>query len=145
MSDTALSIPTERIEQAIVLIRGHKVMLDADLAVLYGVTTSNLNKAVARNRDRFPHDFMFQLTLQEFRNLTFQSGISSAWGGRRTPPYAFTEQGVAVLSKSTLRSCGPSSASASCWLPMPSSLRGSQSLSRNTMPSSRSCLMRSGS
>ncbi len=103
MSDTALSIPTERIEQAIVLIRGHKVMLDADLAVLYGVTTSNLNKAVARNRDRFPHDFMFQLTLQEFRNLTFQSGISSAWGGRRTPPYAFTEQGVAMLS-SVLRS-----------------------------------------
>ena len=103
MTETTLPIPSERIERAILLMRGHKVMLDADLAVLYGVTTSNLNKAVARNRERFPQDFMFRLTGQEFRNLTFQSGISSSWGGRRTPPYAFTEQGVAMLS-SVLRS-----------------------------------------
>ena len=103
MTEAALSIPAERLEQAIRFIRGQKVMLDADLAVLYGVTTSNLNKAVARNRDRFPPDFMFQLTVPEFRNLTFHSGIARSWGGRRTPPYAFTEHGVAMLS-SVLRS-----------------------------------------
>ncbi len=95
-------IPVERIEKAILLIRGHKVMLDSDLAELYEVETFNLNKAVKRNLDRFPPDFMFQLTVQEFNNLKFQSGRSS-WGGRRTPPYAFTEQGVAMLS-SVLRS-----------------------------------------
>ena len=72
-------------------------MLDKDLAVLYGVTTGNLNKAVKRNIKRFPEDFMFQLTKQEFDNLLFQFGISS-WGGIRTLPYAFTEQGVAMLS-----------------------------------------------
>jgi len=95
-------IPVERIEKAILLIRGHKVMLDSDLAGLYEVETFNLNKAVKRNLERFPSDFMFQLTVQEFNNLKFQSGRSS-WGGRRTPPYAFTEQGVAMLS-SVLRS-----------------------------------------
>ena len=90
-------IPTERIEGTILLIRGHKVILDADLAKLYGVTTFNLNKAVKRNLDRFPDDFMFQLTYQEVRNLIFQIGISS-WGGTRKQPRAFTEQGVAMLS-----------------------------------------------
>ena len=95
-------IPAERIEKAIMLIRGHKVMLDHDLAELYEVETFNLNKAVKRNLDRFPSDFMFQLTVQEFNNLKFQIGRSS-WGGRRTSPYAFTEQGVAMLS-SVLRS-----------------------------------------
>jgi hypothetical protein len=95
-------IPAERIEKAILLIRGHKVMLAHDLAALYGVETFNLNKAVKRNLGRFPPDFMFQLTVQEFNNLKFQIGRSS-WGGRRTPPYAFTEQGVAMLS-SVLRS-----------------------------------------
>lgn len=90
-------IPAERIEQAIFLIRGQKVMLDVDLAKLYGVTTFNLNKAVKRNLDRFPDDFMFQLNYQEVRNLIFQFGISS-WGGTRKPPRAFTEQGVAMLS-----------------------------------------------
>ena len=90
-------IPTERIEQAIFLIRGQKVMLDVDLAKLYGVTTFNLNKAVKRNLDRFPDDFMFQLNYQEVRNLIFQFGISS-WGGTRKLPRAFTEQGVAMLS-----------------------------------------------
>ncbi len=81
----------------IYLIREQKVMLDRDLAELYGVLTGNLNKAVKRNIKRFPEDFMFQLTKEEFDNLIFQSGTSS-WGGTRNLPYAFTEQGVAMLS-----------------------------------------------
>jgi hypothetical protein len=76
MAETSLPIPTGRIAQAILLLRGHKVILDADLAELYGVTTGNLNKAVARNRERFPKDFMFQLALQEFRHLKFQYGTA---------------------------------------------------------------------
>ena len=96
-------IPVERIEHSILLIRGEKVMLDADLAQLYGVETRVLVQAVRRNIDRFPDDFMFQLTKEEFDNLRSQIGISSQWGGRRYPPYAFTEQGVAMLS-SVLRS-----------------------------------------
>lgn len=90
-------IPQEMIEQKILMIRGHKIMLDRDLAKLYGVTTGNLNKAVSRNLERFPGDFMFQLNKDEFNNLIFQFGISS-WGGTRKLPYAFTEQGVAMLS-----------------------------------------------
>ena len=90
-------IPIERIARAILVIRGEKVMLDSDLAALYGVTTGNLNKAVKRNAERFPTDFMFQLDAEEVANLKFQFGISS-WGGRRRRPYAFTEQGVAMLS-----------------------------------------------
>jgi hypothetical protein len=90
-------IPSERIAQAIHWIRGEKVLLDSDLAKLYGVTTGNLNKAVRRNARRFPVDFMFRLSAGEVRNLRFQFGISS-WGGRRALPYAFTEQGVAMLS-----------------------------------------------
>lgn len=78
-------------------IRGQKVMLDRDLAEMYGVLTGNLNKAVKRNEKRFPIDFMFQLTETEFKNLMFQNGISS-WGGTRKMPFAFTEQGVAMLS-----------------------------------------------
>ena len=84
-----------KIESMIYEIRGQKVMLDKDLAKLYGVTTGNLNKAVKRNIERFPERFMFQLTNEE--NLKFQNGISS-WGGTRSLPYAFTEQGVAMLS-----------------------------------------------
>jgi hypothetical protein len=95
-------IPPERIERTILLIRGHKVILDRDLAELYGVTTGNLNKAVTRNLDRFPDDFMIQLTADEFENLKFHFGTSS-WGGTRKRPRAFTEQGVAMLS-SVLRS-----------------------------------------
>ncbi|MGA7274510.1 MAG: ORF6N domain-containing protein [Candidatus Udaeobacter sp.] len=87
----------ERIAQSIRWIRGHKVLLDSDLAVLYGVTTGNLNKAVKRNSDRFPSGFMFRLKAGEVRNLRFQFGISR-WGGRRAIPYAFTEQGIAMLS-----------------------------------------------
>jgi hypothetical protein len=97
---TRVSIPAERIERAILLIRGQKVLLDSDLAELYGVTTGNLNKAVKRNLARFPGDFMFQLSAPEAHDLIFQFGISKAGGrgGRRTLPYAFTEQGMAMLS-----------------------------------------------
>jgi hypothetical protein len=90
-------IPQKTIEGKILLIRGHKVMLDKDLAKLYSVTTSNLNKAVSRNIDRFPDDFMFQLSKEEFKNLKSHFGTSS-WGGTRKLPRAFTEQGVAMLS-----------------------------------------------
>jgi hypothetical protein len=90
-------VPIERIARAILVIRREKVMLDSDLAALYGVTTGNLNKAVKRNAERFPIDFMFQIDAEEVANLRFQFGISS-WGGRRRRPYAFTEQGVAMLS-----------------------------------------------
>jgi hypothetical protein len=91
-------IPVDRIEKAILLIRGQKVILDADLAALYGVETKMLVRAVKRNINRFPIDFMFQLSKEEFDNLRFHFGTSSVWGGRRYPPYAFTEQGVAMLS-----------------------------------------------
>ena len=92
-------IPIERIERLILLIRGHKVMLDSDLADLYGVTTKRLNEQVRRNLSRFPEDFMFQLTESEARLLRSQFATSKEGrGGRRYPPYAFTEQGVAMLS-----------------------------------------------
>jgi hypothetical protein len=96
-------VPPERIERAILLFRGHKVMLDADLAALYAVETKQLVRAVKRNIERFPDDFAYQLTAKEFTDLRRQIGTSSSWGGRRTPPWAFTEQGVAMLS-SVLRS-----------------------------------------
>lgn len=98
-------IPADVIESRILFLRNKKVMLDSDLAELYGVETSNLNKAVKRNMDRFPEDFMFQLTKDESDALTFQTGMSKTQGrgGRRYLPYAFTEQGVAMLS-SVLRS-----------------------------------------
>ena len=91
-------IPVEIIEQKILLIRRHKVILDADLAELYGVESKILNQSVKRHLKRFPADFMFQLTNQELINLRSQSVTSSQWGGRRYAPYAFTEQGVAMLS-----------------------------------------------
>jgi len=84
--------------RSILLVRGEKVILDADIAALYGVQTGMLVRAVKRNVDRFPTDFMFRLRKDEFENLRYQSGISSSWGGRRYVPYAFTEQGVAMLS-----------------------------------------------
>lgn len=96
MSEKSI-IPAGRIEGVILLIRGHKVILDRDLANLYGVTTGNLNKAVARNLDRFPEDFMFQLSKEDLENLKFHFGTSS-WGGTRKLPRVFTEQGVAMLS-----------------------------------------------
>jgi hypothetical protein len=91
-------IPIARIAQSIHVVRGQKVMLDVDLASLYGVTTGNLNKALGRNRDRFPSDFCFRLNPNEAKRLIFQFGISKGRGGRRHLPYAFTEQGVAMLS-----------------------------------------------
>src|SRR6266404_2404587 len=93
-------VQVEVIERWIYLNRERKVMLDSDLADLYGVEPFNLNKAVKRNLDRFPQDFMFQLTKEEANVLRFQIGMSkpSGRGGRRYLPYAFTEQGVAMLS-----------------------------------------------
>jgi hypothetical protein len=96
------TFPSERIEQTILLLRGHKIILDRDLAAMYGVSTRDLNKAVSRNLDRFPDDFMVQLTRAEFNDLKFQFGTSS-WGGTRKLPRAFTEQGISMLS-SVLRS-----------------------------------------
>jgi hypothetical protein len=90
-------IPQEVVERRILFIRGQKVMLDRDLAGLYGVTTAQLTRQVRRNIDRFPDDFMFQLTKEELTDLICQFGTSS-WGGTRKLPYAFTEQGVAMLS-----------------------------------------------
>jgi hypothetical protein len=90
-------IPAERIENCIYLLRGQRVLLDDDLAMLYEVGTKTLNRAVKRNLRRFPEDFMFQLSTTEFENLRYQIGTSKR-GGRRYPPYAFTEQGVAMLS-----------------------------------------------
>jgi hypothetical protein len=92
-------LPSERIERSILLIRGHKVMLDADLAVLYGASTKRLNEQVRRNRSRFPDDFMFQLTAEEVRSLSSQFATSKQGrGGRRYAPLVFTEQGIAMLS-----------------------------------------------
>ncbi len=94
--DVAL-VPPERIERSILLIRGHKVMLDSDLAELYGVTTRRLNEQVRRNLSRFPEDFMFQLTESEAYLLRSQFATSKKGrGGRRYLPYVFTEQGVAI-------------------------------------------------
>jgi hypothetical protein len=90
-------VPAEQIENCIYLLRGQRVMLDDDLAILYKVETKTLNRAVKRNLRRFPEDFMFQLSAKEFENLRYQFGTSKR-GGRRYPPYAFTEQGVAMLS-----------------------------------------------
>ncbi|MBY0505992.1 MAG: ORF6N domain-containing protein [Bryobacteraceae bacterium] len=100
---TELIVPIERIENRIFLIQGQKVMLDMDLAELYQVPTKRLNEAATRNRSRFPPDFMFQLTQEEFDDLrsqfaTSSSGSTSGYGGRRYRPFAFTEFGVAMLS-----------------------------------------------
>jgi hypothetical protein len=91
-------IPVDQIENIILFIRGQKVILDKDLAQLYGVTTGNLNKAVKRNQDRFPQDFMFQLSLEEYKSLRFQIGILEKGQHSKYLPNAFTEQGVAMLS-----------------------------------------------
>ena len=91
-------IPQEIIENKILLIRDQKVMLDRDLAGLYGVTTGNLNKAVKRNRERFPVDFMFRLTKDEYKSLRFQFGSLKRGEHSKYHPYAFTREGVAMLS-----------------------------------------------
>ena len=90
-------LKSENIVSQIHFIRGEKVILDADLATLYGVETKVLKQAVKRNIERFPSDFMFQLTQEEFTNLRSQF-VTSSWGGLRYRPFAFTEQGVAMLS-----------------------------------------------
>ena len=97
MAPVHKAIAEEVIISKIYFVRGQKIMLEKDLAEMYGVTTGNFNKAVKRNLKRFPRDFMFQLTTTEYKNLIFQIGISS-WGGTRHLPMAFTEQGVAMLS-----------------------------------------------
>ena len=90
-------IAVEIVAKKILIVRGKKVILDRDLAEMYRVKTKELNKAVRRNKERFPEDFMFHLTEEESRNLRFQIGTSS-WGGIRYLPYVFTQEGVAMLS-----------------------------------------------
>jgi hypothetical protein len=94
----ALAVPVDQISQTILVLRGHRVLLDAELASLYGVTTKRLNEQAKRNAERFPADFMFQLTAEESSSLRSQFATSntarSARGGRRSLPYAFTEHGA---------------------------------------------------
>ena len=97
MSNSLTRISVERVEKAILLIRGEKVILDSDLAALYGVTTTRLNEQVRRNHHRFPGDFAFRLTKQEFANLISQIATSSSQhGGRRKPPLVFSEHGAMI-------------------------------------------------
>jgi len=99
MTKSSYVIPVEKIERSIFLIRGQRVMLDADLAKLYGVSTKRLNEQVKRNRDRFPEDFMFQLNSTEANNLRSQIATSKEGrGGRRYLPFAFTEHGAIMLA-----------------------------------------------
>jgi hypothetical protein len=98
MEETQALLPVERIERVILVLRGEKVILDSEIAVLYEVETKALVQAMKRNLARFPRDFMFQLTREEEEVLRCQSGTSKRRGGRRYLPYAFTEQGVAMLS-----------------------------------------------
>lgn len=97
MAKQTYLIPLEKITSKIYFIRNEKVLLDQDLAAMYNVETKKLIQAVKRNINRFPKDFMFQLNKNEFTHLRSQI-VTSSWGGRRYPPYAFTEQGVAMLS-----------------------------------------------
>jgi hypothetical protein len=94
-------VPVERIVRQILFIRDLKVILDSDLATLYGVTTARLNEQVKRNKKRFPSDFVFQLTKQEFKSLMSQIATSKGRGGRRKPPHVFTEHG-AIMAASVL-------------------------------------------
>ncbi len=98
MSKALVKIPVEHVEKAILLIRGEKVILDSDLAALYDVETRALLQAVKRNSERFPTDFMFQLTRKEFESLRSQSVISKARGGRRYLPHVFTEHGAIMAA-----------------------------------------------
>jgi len=90
-------VPVEHVERRILSIRGLNVIIDADLAELYGVETRALNQAVRRNASRFPEDFVFRLSPEEFKNLRSQT-VMSSWGGRRTPPTAFTEHGAMMAA-----------------------------------------------
>ena len=97
-ADVATVPHVQHLAKLVHAVRHEKVLIDTDLAQLYGVETGALNRAVKRNASRFPADFMFQLSAQEWDDLRCQTGISSAHGGRRALPYVFTEQGVAMLS-----------------------------------------------
>ena len=98
------TLTTHQLDALIYEVRGHKMMLDFDLAKVYGVETKSLNRAVKRNADRFPKDFMFQISSREWENLKYQIGTSSSgYGGRRRPPYAFTEHG-AIMAANVLNS-----------------------------------------
>ncbi len=108
MSEPSLVPVVERIERAILALRGHRVLLDADPANMHGVETKILVRAVKRNRERFPDDFMLQLSSFEFEDLRFQFGTSKSRGGRRYLPYAFTEQSVVMLSKADADMTAPS-------------------------------------
>jgi len=101
----SVPVPRERIEQTILVIRGHNVMLDSDLAQLYGVTAGRLNEAVKRYEDRFPSDFMFRLTKKEYEDLRYHFG-TSRWGDRRYLPYAFSEHGAVPVSMVSYRHSG---------------------------------------
>lgn len=101
-SRSAALVPVEHITQSILILRGQKVLLDAELAALYGVTTKRLNQQVRRNRERFPADFLFELTAEEFAHLKLHFATSS-WGGRRSLPLAFTEHG-AIMAATVLNS-----------------------------------------
>ncbi len=101
MDNNLVEMDSNKIKDLIYTIRDKQVMIDSDLAILYGVTTGNLNKAMKRNEDRFPDDFCFELTEDEYKNLMFQNGISSSennYGGRRKMPKVYTEQGISMLS-----------------------------------------------
>ncbi|HET8714521.1 MAG TPA: ORF6N domain-containing protein, partial [Holophagaceae bacterium] len=122
------------VRERILMIRGQRVILDEDLAELYGVETRRLNEQIKRNRERFPSDFMFQLTAKEWADLKSQSATSS-WGGRRTTPYAFTEHG-AVMAASVLNS--PEAVEASVFLvrafiAMRDALASTQALARKLL------------
>ena len=148
-------IPQEVVERKVYLIRGQKVMLDSDLATLYGVPTKRLNEQVKRNRKRFPADFMFQLTAQETETLRSQFATSKdKRGGRRTRPYVFTEQGVAMLSSvlNSERAIQVNIAIMRAFVRLREILAATRfwresfgSWSRNTTSSSRRSLRRSGS
>jgi hypothetical protein len=104
MAVRSTSVPTEQITRSILVLRGHKVILDAQLAALYGVTTARLNQQVRRNGERFPADFLFQLKAEEFSALIVQNATSKAGrGGRRKLPFAFTEHG-AIMAANVLNS-----------------------------------------
>ena len=104
MTQSLIKVPIERVESAILLIRGEKVILDSDLAALYGVSTARLNQQVNRNLDRFPGDFMFRLSEEEFKDLILQNATSKKGrGGRRKLPYVFTEHG-AIMAANVLNS-----------------------------------------
>lgn len=101
MNQELAVVPVERIERAILFVRRQKVMLDTDLAKLYATTTKRLNEQVKRNKDRFPADFMFQLSREEWDSLRSQTATSKKGrGGRRVPPYAFTEYGAIMADDS---------------------------------------------